>query len=88
MTAKGVCETMTDAELFELVRKNYSQSNKEYLIDQVQKACVHCPNNPQTGGSGICHCILGSPVVYLSGGSKKANWNCTEKGEENEQKQA
>lgn len=25
--------------------------------------CVHCPNNPKNGGSGICHCILGQPQI-------------------------
>ena len=26
--------------------------------------CDSCPNNPQNGGSGICHCILGQQVIY------------------------
>lgn len=27
-------------------------------------ACACCPNHPSNGGSGICHCILGtSPVI-------------------------
>ena len=25
--------------------------------------CKHCSNNPKNGGSGICHCILGSPKI-------------------------
>ena len=25
--------------------------------------CKNCPNHPDNGGSGICHCILGSPKV-------------------------
>ena len=25
--------------------------------------CQNCSNNPQNGGSGICHCILGSPKI-------------------------
>ena len=25
--------------------------------------CEHCGNNPANGGSGICHCILGSPQI-------------------------
>lgn len=27
-------------------------------------SCQHCSNNPANGGSGICHCILGSQVIY------------------------
>lgn len=26
--------------------------------------CSNCSNNPRNGGSGICHCILGTPVIY------------------------
>ena len=25
--------------------------------------CEHCSNNPKNGGTGICHCILGSPQI-------------------------
>ena len=25
--------------------------------------CLNCPNHPSNGGSGICHCILGSPKI-------------------------
>lgn len=26
--------------------------------------CRNCRNHPSNGGSGICHCILGSQVIY------------------------
>ena len=26
-------------------------------------ACKHCSNNPRNGGSGICHCTLGTPTI-------------------------
>ena len=26
--------------------------------------CENCNNNPKNGGSGICHCVLGSQVIY------------------------
>lgn len=55
---------MTDEEIMELVRKNYVEANYDYLIQQVQSACQHCLNNPINGGSGICHCILGQPIIY------------------------
>lgn len=25
--------------------------------------CKYCSNNPRNGGSGVCHCILGSPEI-------------------------
>lgn len=27
-------------------------------------ACENCSNNPKNGGTGICHCILGTSIVY------------------------
>ena len=26
--------------------------------------CLNCLNNPANGGSGICHCILGSQIKF------------------------
>ena len=26
--------------------------------------CRFCSNHPSNGGSGICHCTLGTPVIY------------------------
>lgn len=28
--------------------------------DNIPAACKGCPNHPSNGGSGVCHCILGS----------------------------
>lgn len=28
-----------------------------------KQACANCANNPKNGGSGICHCTLGLPVI-------------------------
>lgn len=27
------------------------------------QACINCSNNPKNGGSGICHCTLGSIII-------------------------
>lgn len=27
-------------------------------------ACKNCPNHPSNGGTGICHCILGTQTIY------------------------
>ena len=32
----------------------------EYIPDP----CKTCSNHPNNGGSGICNCTLGSPVIY------------------------
>ena len=42
------------------------QYSYEYLAppDFTKDACQHCNNNPKNGGSGFCHCILGSNIVY------------------------
>lgn len=38
---------------------------KEFqLPSDASDPCEYCSNNPKNGGSGICHCILGSKVVY------------------------
>lgn len=29
-------------------------------IDSIPSACRYCPQHPSNGGSGVCHCILGS----------------------------
>lgn len=28
-----------------------------------KNACEYCSNNPKNGGSGVCHCILGSMIT-------------------------
>ena len=33
------------------------------LFDNIPSACRACSNHPSNGGSGICHCILGSPQI-------------------------
>lgn len=55
---------MTDKELFDLVRKAYAEANKDYITEQIAKACQSCPNHPSNGGSGICYCTLGSQTIY------------------------
>ena len=47
----------------------YTQIKDWYTIsdlkDNIPEACKNCPNHPSNGGSGICHCTLGTqPVMY------------------------
>lgn len=30
---------------------------------ELPEACQNCSNNPKNGGSGICHCTLGTPKI-------------------------
>lgn len=55
---------VTDEEIYNLVLKTFADANKDYIVEQVKDACKHCPNNPNNGGSGVCNCVLGPPVVY------------------------
>lgn len=55
---------MTDDEIYNLVLKNFVYVDKDYIVEQVKDACKYCQNNPINGGSGVCNCILGTPVVY------------------------
>lgn len=47
---------------------SYSLINGEEIIKipypLPPDACKHCSNHPSNGGSGICNCTLGSPVIY------------------------
>ena len=37
------------------------------LKDNIPESCRNCSNHPSNGGSGICHCILGTqPVMYTT----------------------
>lgn len=37
----------------------------EPVNSNIPAACRGCANHPSNGGSGICHCTLGSPqVIY------------------------
>lgn len=33
------------------------------LVFTTSDACSGCRNNPKNGGSGICHCILGTTPI-------------------------
>ena len=45
--------------LFEYYSKIAPTSNTDYI----PAACRSCSNHPSNGGSGICHCTLGSPTI-------------------------
>lgn len=34
--------------------------------DNIPASCKNCSNHPSNGGSGICSCILGEPVMYTT----------------------
>ena len=51
-------DDMPDKEFFRMINKLDPYPNS------IPLSCRHCPNHPSNGGSSICHCILGTPVIY------------------------
>ena len=49
-------------EILTIINKH--DVNKDYITEQVKDACKFCQNNPNNDGTGVCSCILGSPVIY------------------------
>ena len=45
-------------ESTETIRVPYVVSDSVYPNN-----CKYCGNNPENGGSGVCHCILGNPTT-------------------------
>ena len=43
---------------------DFKFSPVEWQPDFNRASCQYCPNNPKNGGTGYCHCILGSNVTY------------------------
>lgn len=55
---------------YKLRRKDedtYKETYKDFYFDKLNTAadpCQYCSNSPKNGGSGICHCILGTRTFY------------------------
>ena len=64
------------AKMSEIIRQAVvSNEVYQYKIPNVfpiQDACRNCPNHPSNGGTGICHCTLGSPSVTCN--STDCSW--------------
>ena len=43
--------------------KGYPYVAMEQALMEIPSACKNCSNHPSNGGSGICHCTLGTPVI-------------------------
>ena len=63
MTVKELIEELKQFPEDLKVCDAYNEANHDYLINQIGQSCKYCSNNPQNGGSGICHCMLGSWVI-------------------------
>lgn len=35
-----------------------------FPISEIPEGCRGCSNHPSNGGSGICHCTIGSNITY------------------------
>ena len=45
-----------------------TRQHSEYLFNEekfstIPEPCRNCSNHPSNGGSGICHCTLGTPKI-------------------------
>lgn len=50
-------------ELIKRLQQSPSPYGNGYNNWAIPAPCVNCPNHPANGGSGVCHCTLGSPRV-------------------------
>ena len=46
----------------------YKGTKDGELAPDIPNACKECSNHPINGGSGICHCTLGSQINYCTTG--------------------
>lgn len=62
MFDEDVDDRLKTGETFIEARKNAFDYvvGVSYERDWLSGSCQHCSNHPSNGGSGICHCILGS----------------------------
>ena len=52
------------AKMAEIIRQAVIQPAPQVVwTNYIPEACRSCMNHPSNGGSGICHCTLGSPSV-------------------------
>lgn len=52
--------TITNNNIIIHIDYPYNQINK---VEYINDSCRCCPNHPNNGGSGVCHCILGTPKI-------------------------
>lgn len=43
------------------INDNLEKLSKQY--DNIPEPCKQCNNHPSNGGSGICQCTLGLPII-------------------------
>ena len=60
-TEYGYCKTTVCINLA-YQGKRYGDWN--FVPKMFKHPCQNCPNNPRNGGSGICHCVLGTEKFY------------------------
>lgn len=55
------CGWVSEIEKSEIIRIPYSA---DITKSSIPNACRNCANHPNNGGTGVCHCTLGSITVY------------------------
>lgn len=43
--------------------KHTEECTDTVVLTLRKQVCDNCSNNPKNGGSGVCHCTLGSPII-------------------------
>lgn len=65
---EDTCENCARYQMY--FKTNFNKYNPLWTYQDIQTitniplACRNCSNHPSNGGSGICHCILGTPIFY------------------------
>ena len=68
------------AKMSEIIREAVAQNTYQYKPTAsvvwpqpyIPEACRSCANHPSNGGTGICHCTLGSPSITCN--STDCSW--------------
>lgn len=55
---------LSDIEKWRTWSHTYDNMCKERPTVDIPEPCQKCSNHPSNGGSGICHCILGSNIRW------------------------
>ncbi|MDT3386701.1 MAG: hypothetical protein LIR46_02905 [Bacteroidota bacterium] len=55
-------------DILEMLRKQISEAHvwTGDKFDNIPEGCRHCSNHPSNGGSGICHCIIGTQPIMCN----------------------
>ena len=53
----------SDEHVLRIPYQPTTTTTKHFISENVPPACKNCPQHPVNGGSGVCHCTLGSANI-------------------------